>query len=194
MIPDMRTTYLPRETGEEASMRFSVRVLFFLGFAVFFTIIFASSCLLAQSQTAKISGMVTDPHGAAIVGAHVTAEPVSPGNMAEHSVSANDGQFSLMIAPGKYRLMIARDSFATTQQEVNLTAGESREVDFRLELEPLSSKVVVTAQALPLDADSSPAPLTILTRDQIDAVFFGDATWLKPRAHRSRGRIGLPVP
>jgi len=38
----------------------------------------------------------------------------------------------------------------------------------RLALEPLSSKVVVTAQALPLDADASPAPLTILTREQID--------------------------
>jgi vitamin B12 transporter len=124
--------------------------------------------LLAQSQTAKISGMVTDPHGAAIVGAHVTAEPISPGNAAEHGVSANDGQFSLTVAPGKYRLTIALDSFATTHQEINLTAGESREVDFRLALEPLSSKVVVTAQALPLDADSSPAPLTILTCDQID--------------------------
>src|SRR6202030_4428742 len=32
----------------------------------------------------------------------------------------------------------------------------------------LSSKVVVPAQALPLDAESSPAPLTIVTREQID--------------------------
>jgi len=38
----------------------------------------------------------------------------------------------------------------------------------RLALEPLSSKVVVTAQTLPVDADSSPAPATILTREQID--------------------------
>ncbi len=35
-------------------------------------------------------------------------------------------------------------------------------------LEPLSSKVVVTAQTVPLDAQSSPAPVTILTREQID--------------------------
>src|SRR5260221_4647924 len=35
-------------------------------------------------------------------------------------------------------------------------------------LEPLSSKVVVTAQTVPLDADSSPAPVTILTRQDID--------------------------
>ena len=34
-------------------------------------------------------------------------------------------------------------------------------------LEPLSSKVLVTAQTLPLDAESSPAPVTILTREEI---------------------------
>ena len=35
-------------------------------------------------------------------------------------------------------------------------------------LEPLSSKVDVTAQAVPLDVESSPAPLTIVTREEID--------------------------
>jgi vitamin B12 transporter len=35
-------------------------------------------------------------------------------------------------------------------------------------LEPLSSKVVVTAQTLPLDVGSSPAPVTILTRQDIE--------------------------
>jgi vitamin B12 transporter len=164
----MRTTYLPRETGEEASVRFSVRVLFFIGFAAFFTIIFTPPGLLAQSQTAKLSGVVTDPHGAAIVGARVSAEPVSTESTAAHGISANDGQFSLTLAPGKYRLTIARDSFATAQQEINLVVGESREIDIRLTLEPLSSKVVVTAQALPLDAESSPAPVTILTHEQIE--------------------------
>ena len=54
------------------------------------------------------------------------------------------------------------------EQEITIAAGETRELQVRLALEPLSSKVVVTAQALPLDAESSPAPLTILTREQID--------------------------
>ena len=49
-----------------------------------------------------------------------------------------------------------------------MPSGETRELQVRLALEPLSSKVVVTAQALPLDAESSPAPVTILTREQID--------------------------
>ncbi|HTC62542.1 MAG TPA: TonB-dependent receptor [Candidatus Saccharimonadales bacterium] len=149
-------------------MRFSVRVLFFLLFVGFFTIIFTPPGLLAQSQTAKISGVITDPHGAAIAGARVSAESASPGSAAASVVSANDGQFSLILVPGKYRLTIARDSFATAEQEINVTSGESHEVEVRLALEPLSSKVVVTAQALPLDADSSPAPLTILTREDIN--------------------------
>ena len=80
----------------------------------------------------------------------------------------SDGRFSLTLPPGRYRVTIARDSFATAEQEITIAAGETRELQVRMALEPLSSKVVVTAQALPLDADSSPAPLTILTREQID--------------------------
>ena len=81
---------------------------------------------------------------------------------------ASDGRFILTLAPGRYRVTIARDSFAQAEQEITIAAGETRELQVRLALEPLSSKVVVTAQALPLDAESSPAPLTILTREQID--------------------------
>ena len=55
----------------------------------------------------------------------------------------------------------------TAGEEITIAAGETRELQVRLALEPLSSKVVVTAQALPLDADASPAPVTILTREQI---------------------------
>jgi vitamin B12 transporter len=84
------------------------------------------------------------------------------------SVSTGDGRFNLTLPPGRYRVTIARDSFATAEQEITIAAGETRELQVRLALEPLSSKVVVTSQTLPLDAESSPAPLTILTREQID--------------------------
>jgi vitamin B12 transporter len=83
-------------------------------------------------------------------------------------VSGGDGRFNLTLKAGNYRVMIARDSFATAEQEITIAAGETRELQVRLALEPLSSKVVVTAQALPLEVDSSPAPVTILTHEQID--------------------------
>jgi len=149
-------------------MRFAVRVLFFLWFAAFFLILFSSPGLSAQSHSAKFSGSITDPHGAAVPQAQVSAQSVSPATNSAQAVSTSDGRFSLTLPPGRYHLKITRDSFTTVEQDVDLTAGESREVEVRLVLEPLSSKVVVTAQAVPVDADSSPAPLTILTGQQID--------------------------
>jgi vitamin B12 transporter len=83
-------------------------------------------------------------------------------------VSGSDGHFTLPLAPGRYRVAISRESFARVAQEITIAAGETREWNVRMALEPLSSKVVVTAQTLPLDADSSPAPVTILTRQDIN--------------------------
>lgn len=149
-------------------MRFFVRVSSFLWLAAFFLIIFSSVGLSAQSHSAKISGTVTDPHGAAVAQAQVSATPVTSASSPLQATSTNDGRFSLELAPGRYRLTITRDSFSTIEQDIDVNAGEAREMEVHLALEPLSSKVVVTAQALPLDADSSPAPLTILTHRQID--------------------------
>jgi vitamin B12 transporter len=149
-------------------MRFSVRVFRSFCIAAFLMAFSVAPGSAAQTQTAQISGIVTDPQGSVIVDAQVSAESVPPAGSPARGVSASDGRFSLTLAPGRYRVTIARDSFAAAGQEITLAAGETRELQVRLALEPLSSKVVVTAQALPLEADSSPAPLTILTREQID--------------------------
>lgn len=149
-------------------MRFSVRILLSFSLAAFLVALSVAPCSVAQMQTAKISGIVIDPQGSVIADAQVSAESIPPAGSPPHGVSGSDGRFILALAPGRYRVTIARDSFAQAEQEITIAAGETREMQVRLALEPLSSKVVVTAQALPLDADSSPAPLTILTREQID--------------------------
>ena len=123
---------------------------------------------LAQAPFPTVSGSLTDPGGAVIAGGQITAEEILPSHPAQQVASGSDGRFVMKLAPGRYRLSVTRDSFAKWGQEITLAAGDTRELAVRLELEPLSSKVDVTAQALPLDAESSPAPLTILTRDQID--------------------------
>jgi vitamin B12 transporter len=149
-------------------MRFSVRILLSFCIAAFLIALSVAPSSAAQTQSAKISGIVTDPQGSLIADAQVSAETIPPASSPVHGVSASDGRFILTLAPGRYRVKIARESFAAAEQEITIAAGETRELHVRLALEPLSSKVVVTAQALPLDADSSPAPLTILTRGQID--------------------------
>jgi vitamin B12 transporter len=149
-------------------MRFSARVLFFLSVAFFSIFLSAVPSSLAQTKAAGISGVVTDPQGSVIANAQVSAESIPPAGSPVHGVSSSDGRFSLALPPGRYRVTIARDSFATAEQEIVIASGQTSELQVRLALEPLSSKVVVTAQALPLDAESSPAPVTILTREQID--------------------------
>jgi vitamin B12 transporter len=148
-------------------MRISVRVLFFLSSAAFLIVLSLSPSTIAQTRTTRISGIVTDPQGSVIADAQVSAATIPPAGQPTKGVSGGDGRFNLTLPPGRYRVTIARDSFATAEQEITVAAGETRELQARLGLEPLSSKVVVTAQALPIDADSSPAPLTTLTRAQI---------------------------
>src|SRR5579859_22177 len=148
-------------------MRFVVRTVC-LFFAVALSCFSIASSAAAQSQTAVISGVVTDPLGPVIADANVTVESLGSGTPAVRGVSGADGRFSLSVLPGNYRVTIARDSFASAVQEVSVAAGQTRDLQVRLALEPLSSKVVITAQSLPLDAESSPAPVTILTRKEID--------------------------
>jgi vitamin B12 transporter len=149
-------------------MRLSVRVLFFLCITALLIHLSGAPILLGQTQTARISGIVTDPQGSVIADAQISAESIPPAGPQAHGISAGDGRFILTLPAGRYRVTIVRDSFARAEQEITFAAGEMRELQVRLTLEPLSSKVVVTAQTLPLDVDASPAPVTILTRDQID--------------------------
>jgi vitamin B12 transporter len=150
-------------------MRFSVRVLSFLFSAVSLILLPLAPPTAAQTHAlATLTGNVTDPGGASIAAAQIAIESVPSMGEPEHTVSTSDGRFSLALTPGRYRVTISRDSFARVIQEVTIAAGETRELNVRMTLEPLSAKVVVTAQTLPLDASSSPAPVTILTREQID--------------------------
>ena len=150
-------------------MRTSVRFLTFLLSNVFLILLPFAPPAFAQTQThATLTGTITDPRGAAISGAEVFAQTIPPAGKPEHAVSASDGHFSLNLLPGRYRVTISRDSFTPSDQEITVAAAETHEMNVRMPLEPLSSKVVVTAQTLPLDASSSPAPVDILTHAQIN--------------------------
>jgi len=149
-------------------MKTSVRVLRFL-FSVVSLIVFSlAPPIAAQPQSATLTGTITDPRGASIAGAQINVEQIPSVGEPAHAVSGSDGGYSLTVAPGRYRVTISRDSFAQIVQEIIIGSDDKREWNIRMTLEPLSSKVVVTAQTLPLDAGSSPAPVTILTRQDIE--------------------------
>jgi len=123
----------------------------------------------SNSATAQISGHLTDPAGGAIGDAQVLAHPI--GSPAANSVSIEsspEGRYALTLPAGRYRVVIRKDTFLPRQMEVTLAAGESRTIDVRLQLETMSSSVIVTGQTLPTSETQNSVPVDLVTRQDIE--------------------------
>src|SRR5215467_1494690 len=127
-----------------------------------------------NSQLAQLFGALTDSSGAGVgevqIQARSEASPnsQSPNSRTWSAKSSSSGEYSLDLPPGRYRVQFTRSSFAFREVTVNLTPGESHTLNLRLDLEPLSSNVVVTANAQPTELAQTPAPTEIVGRTEID--------------------------
>jgi vitamin B12 transporter len=123
----------------------------------------------SQLPDAQITGTLTDSSGSGIGGVQVTARLAGADSAPPRSVtSGSDGAYHLSLPPGRYIIHLSRDAFAAREFTCELTSGESRTFDLRLELERLSSSVVVTAEAEPVLRPESTAPTDVLTREVMD--------------------------
>ncbi|HYB61043.1 MAG TPA: TonB-dependent receptor [Methylomirabilota bacterium] len=121
----------------------------------------------AQSP-ATLTGLVVDASGAGVSGAHVTATQPGQNKPAGDTLTSADGRFTLPLDAGKYKIEVTRETFAAGEAQVELAAGRTRELRIPLELEPLSASVVVTAAAEPVATVAASAPVSILTRADIE--------------------------
>lgn len=142
-------------------------------FFAFLVLILPIVCLaqnISQNSSvdAQLAGVITDSSGAGVGGVHVSAtnESDAQANVWK-ATSSTDGIFLLTVPPGKYRIVLTRDSFATREFEFELVSGEQRKLDARMVLEPLSASVVVTAEAEPLQVQQTTAQVEVLTREDI---------------------------
>jgi vitamin B12 transporter len=143
-------------------LRFAFLALAVLAFSI-------SSQAQTNSQLAHLSGALTDANGGAIGEVFVQARLEGSSNAKTWSAkSSPTGQYSLDLPAGRYRVQFTRSSFAPREALVDLAPGESRTLNLRLALAPLSSKVVVTANTQPVSLDYTPAPVDVLTRQEID--------------------------
>ncbi|HEV2387526.1 MAG TPA: TonB-dependent receptor [Candidatus Acidoferrales bacterium] len=115
---------------------------------------------------ATFSGMLSDPSGAPIPGAVVTA--VRSGTAESHrTTTAADGRYRLQLDAGSYLVRITDPSFAPAERRVRLAPAESVIWNPRLTLEPLASTVTVTADARPMPVEDATSPVDILTAADI---------------------------
>jgi len=143
-------------------LRFSILLLVFLSCKT-------SSQAQSKSVDAAVSGTIVDATGGAIGGAVVTATLEETGRVAATTTSKADGSYTLAISAGRYRVRFVRAPFNPVEELVDVSAGESRVLESRLTLERLSSSVVVTAQAEPALLEQATAPVSIISREEIEA-------------------------
>jgi vitamin B12 transporter len=122
-----------------------------------------------KSADASISGAIVDATGGAVGGMVVTATSQETRQIAASATSKPDGSYNLVVPAGRYRVRFVRAPFNTLEEVVDLRAGESRVLNSRLTLERLSSSVVVTAQAEPTLLEQATAPVSIISREEIEA-------------------------
>jgi vitamin B12 transporter len=148
-----------------------------LASASWFGFLFFLPSSTPAQQTATISGTLTDPSEAAIVGAVVTAQPLDAAGASVHTETGPAGKYSLTLHPGRYRVRIQHPAFKTEEEELTLGAGYSRTWDVRLQLQPMSADVVVSASAEPATIENTAALVNIVTREEIDQ---RGEIWLTP--------------
>jgi len=101
-----------------------------------------------QAQVSAISGRVTDPSGAVVSGATVTAKNLE--TEATRTTTTDDaGRYSVLSLPvGVYEIRIAKQDFQeAVQSGIHLAVGQEATVDVALKLGQLTEQVKVNADA-----------------------------------------------
>jgi vitamin B12 transporter len=128
--------------------------------------------------SASIRGTITDPTGGAVAGASVSAWANDNAKPIAAAQTGDDGTFSMSVAPGHYRLTISAANFAPdTASDVAAMSGPPTTLDVKLQLAPMSSNVVISAEAQPRLASDVVAPVDVITRQDIDDE---QQPWLTP--------------
>ena len=108
-----------------------------------------STILIAQESVnnASISGRVTDPTGAAVDGAQVTALQTDT-NLSTTAATDNEGRFRIpYLKVGNYDVKISKQGFADSTRTLTLSAGSAFELPVQLVVASTSTGVTVSSQA-----------------------------------------------
>ncbi len=110
---------------------------------------------------ASISGRVTDPSGAVVPGATVTARQTET-NVMSTAVTDLGGRFRFpYLRVGPYEVVVRLDGFRDTTQRLVLTLGSAFELPMTLDVASLDASVTVVADATPLETARSQIAVTV---------------------------------
>ena len=123
--------------------------------------------LCAQTSTATIVGITTDPSNAVVVGAHVEVRNENTNGLRK-AESDSRGEFIVPnLAPGVYEISIVKDGFRTIRQaHVELQVDQQVRLAFHLELGAVSQTVSIEA-SVPLINTENAVKGDVMVTDEI---------------------------
>jgi len=124
--------------------------------------------VFGQSTRGSLSGAVTDPKEAAIVGATVVLKNVATGVELKTTTNAQ-GVFQFnSLASGKYSATVEAPGFKRTAlSEIDIEVGQQAKVDISLEVGSVSEQVTVTGAAQEVINTTSPTLSKTITAKQV---------------------------
>ena len=149
MYARLNTMWTCCRTASDAVMRGPKFPAYLLALVVAGALV-GSPALLAQTITGSILGTVTDPSGAVVSGAAVSAKGVSTGVVTTTTTNA-EGLYNLRFLPiGSYTLSVSAKGFATeTTSAFQLQTDQIAKFNIKL-------NVGTTAETLEVSAENSP--------------------------------------
>jgi len=123
-------------------------------FIVLFVLL-ATLFSVAQLDTARMQGTITDKTGAAVSGATITATNIATGRTAT-AQSDDAGYFTMAgLTPARYRVEVKQANFKTVTQEVTLQTGQIAPFNAALEPGQVSETVEVKSDIPLVESASS---------------------------------------
>jgi len=168
-------------------------------FFVFLTLglLLLSMTTFAQETGGQLSGTLTDPSGAAIPAATVTATNKDTGRSSSTTTSAS-GDFTIRsLEPGHYKVRFEKSGFASAEiADANVLLGRTVRADQKLTVGQIQTSVSVVEQAPLLDLTSTLVGHSV-TAEEIDRIpkgrSFQDMANTAPGVNSGRIEGGIQV-
>ena len=117
-----------------------------------------------------LTGRITDPQGAAVVGAPVTLYTRDNATRLRTTTDGKGVYHFERLRAGEYLLQVKASGFAfSAAQEVLLSEGKAATLDISLSLASRHDEIVVTASGTPQPVDEVSKAVTTIDSQQIDA-------------------------
>ncbi len=142
--------------GLQAGRRGIKGLVVLLGLGALIVCLLIPPVAAQTSATGAISGVVTDPSGAVIVGAKITATSNNTGAVLTASSSNNGNYLFPLLPPGSYRIEASKEGFkVSTYPSVVVHVTELEALNLRLQVGNVNESIEVDTAAEQLQTETS---------------------------------------